>query len=717
MAIERYKRTETIQPAGVVSGSGFRAEAEAWGQVGRTSSMAQEAIVNIGAQHAEAEGEQEGEKAVWVDPNTGKPQIVGTLPEGTRPYAVAYRKAAEARYQAELGLSSITKAQEVSQANAGNPEGFRNAWQGYIDGITESVPESIRPGVNLLLKEQGVKHYYQMQQEDFARTQGEAKVATSNLFDAIERDVSDTLMKSGLAGGSPEFMSQKRSQVAGLIGDQVRAGIFTPEEANARLQDYDFRTERALITGEAVLMAKDGKADQVQGLLDEYVRSPNGKVDDYRRGQISDYARGVVSTELAKAKAENTAAMDFAKRQVKDAQEVWWKGESHSLDDQQVLRIAQSTGDPAIIADTQAALAARVTMKQYSLLSPQQQEAALSKEQLAENQTGDTLKLRENLETIYNQTITAVESGDTLQLAHSRGLVSMDPIDPANPLTMQKRAKDIATVDQNMTAQSNPLVPAEKEQFIRLFDGMDSEGKIALYGSLKENMGHDIALRAMRQLGQERPAMALAMAVSDDAPEVSRKILMGDLALQADKNVLGTLASGSTFPAAFQDYVGSAIQGDDTLRNAVFQAAQSVYADNVKRNPDLRSDENFQKAIDYVTGGVAEYNGFKTIVPKRGMTGDDFEDLIDGMDDAAFRKAAGGHKLVTLGGDEISADMIHSKGTMEWIGEGQYILKLSISDTLYGQTVFLADDKGLIKDEWGRPVPAELDLMPFVGGR
>jgi hypothetical protein len=239
MAIERYKRTETIQPAGVVSGSGFRAEAEAWGQVGRTSSMAQEAIVNIGAQHAEAEGEQEGEKAVWVDPNTGKPQIVGTLPEGTRPYAVAYRKAAEARYQAELGLSSITKAQEVSQANAGNPEGFRNAWQGYIDGITESVPESIRPGVNLLLKEQGVKHYYQMQQEDFARTQGEAKVATSNLFDAIERDVSDTLMKSGLAGGSPEFMSQKRSQVAGLIGDQVRAGIFTPEEPNARLQDYD----------------------------------------------------------------------------------------------------------------------------------------------------------------------------------------------------------------------------------------------------------------------------------------------------------------------------------------------------------------------------------------------------------------------------------------------------------------------------------------------
>lgn len=717
MAIERYKRTETIQPAGVVSGSAFRAEAEAWGQVGRTASLLQDQIVEYGSKQAALKGEQEGEKAVWVDPETGKPQIVGTLPDGSRPYAVAYRQAAEARYQAELGLSSITKAQEISQANAGNPEGFRNAWAGYIQGISESVPQSIRPGVELLLKEQGVKHYYKMQQEDFARTQGEARVATTNLFDALERDVSDTLMTSGLAGGTPEYMAQKRSQVAGLIGDQVRAGIFTPEEANTRLQDYDFRTERAMVTGEAVLMAKEGKADQVQGLLDEYVRSPNGKVDDYRRNQISDYAKGVVATELAKAKAQNTAAMDFAKRQVKDAQEVWWKGETHAMDDQEVLRIAQSTGDPAIIADTQAALAARVTMKEYSLLSPQNQEAALSKAMDEQNQTGDTLKLRENLETIYKETMTAVESGDTLQVAHNRGLITMDPIDPTNPLTMQKRAKDVAQVDQNMTAQSNPLVPAEKEQFIRLFDGMDSEGKIAMYRDMQKNMGDELTQRAMRQLGQERPAMALAMSMSDDAPEVARKILMGDLALQADKNVLGALDSGSTFPAAFQEYVGSAIQGDDTLRNAVFQSAQAVYADAAKRNPDRRSEKDFQSAIDQVVGGIAEYNGFKTVVPKRGMSSDDFEDLVDSMDDAAFRKAAGGRKLVTMSGQEVSADLIHSKGTMEWIGDGQYILKLSISDTLYGQTVFLADDKGLIKDEWDRPVPAELNLLPFVGGQ
>lgn len=710
MAMKRYERQDSIQEAGVVRASGLRAVAESWDAVGKAGAEVADIGYKERLQQAEMKGEQEGEKAVWVDPDTNIPQVVGTLPEGTRPYAVAYRRAAEARYQAELGLSSFTKAAEISNANAGNPEGFRNSWSGYVKGVTDSVPEPLRAGTDVLLKEIGVKHYYKMQMEDFERTKSEAKVSTLNLVDAFERDAVDTLRETGLAGGTPEFVQGKLGLVEGLLNDQVRAGILSPEEANSRLQDHKFRLVRGMISGEAIKMAKDGKAANVPAFLDEFQRTSSEMTDDYQRNLIAEFARGEVATELARAKAEASAVQEAAKKQVKDFTEVSWKGENYALDDAQMLRIAEASGDAALVADAKAAASARATMREFSVLSPQEQASALTEIESGDGHTGDTLKLKEKLEGIYKETQSALDSKDTLQLAQRRGLITVDPLDFSNPATLTKRASDIAKVDQQMGVASNPLLPAEKEQLIKSFDGLDSDGKILLYGTLKQSMTEDVALRAMRQLGQDRPAMALSMAMSDEAPEVARTILMGDLALQADENVL---AGETDLPGMFNENIGNAIQGDDTLRNAVFHSAKAYYAQQKSRGQATTFDD----AITAVTGGIAEYNGHKTIVPKRGMTGDGFEDLIDGLDDADMSQAVGGHKIVALDGKPVSAELVHSRGIFEWVGGGSYILKINIGNTSTGKTVFLADDKGgLLKDEWDRPIPAELDLTPFVGG-
>jgi len=710
MAIQRYEPTVSIEHGRIASATGLRAVAENWAEVGRTGAKVADIASSEMEKQARLAGQKEGQQAVWVDPETGTPKVVGTLPDGTRPYAEEYRKAAEADYQSKLGVSALVKAGELANANVGNPEGFRNAWSGYIKGTVDSVPDDLKPGVETLLMREGARHYYTMQQEDFQRTQGQAKVSAMNLADMQEKTTVDMLRNAGLAGGTPEFLAQQRATLEGLMNDQVHYGIISPEEASQRLKDYDFRTERGMIAGEAIKMAKAGQADKVQGFLNEYVRSSNKNVDDYQRNMISDYARGEVATELAKAKAESSAAQEAAKKQVNDAADVWWKGENYALDDAQVIRIADATGDARLAEEARSALAARTAIKDFSLMSGPEQEAALSQSRKGGGETPDTLKLRDKLDSIYKETQSALDTGDTLALATRRGLVTADPIDPANPDTLKKRAEDVAKVDLQMGGVSNPLLPVEKDQLIKLFDGMDSEGKVQLYGSLKAGMGDDLASRALRQIGQKRPAMALAMGISDDAPEVSRSILMGDLALEADKQLLaGDLTN---FADTFSSKVGTAVQGDDTLRNAIYEGAKAVYAESKKRGKEL----SFEDAIDQVTGGVAEYNGTKTIVPKRGMDSDGFEDLIDGMDDAKFRSAAGG-KLLALNGKEVSADLIHSRGVFEWVGDGHYILKLKINDSLSGQTVFVADEKGnIIKDKWGRPVPAELNLKPLVGG-
>lgn len=718
MPLTKYERKDSISQQSVIPASGFAATAAAWDEVGKTSSLIGRMATEQGVKHAQQSGQQEGQKAIWVDPDTNVPHVVGTLPEGTRPYAIEYRKAAEGRYQAELGLSSFAKVSELGNQYSSDPEAFRHSWAGYAKGVTENLPDEIKPGTDLLLKEIGVKKYYEIQQEDFQRTKQEGKVATLNLVDAFEKDSVDTLRSSGLAGGSPEFLHDKFNQAHSLLSDQVNSGILTPQEGNTRYQDFKFRMMRGMISGEAIKMVtgdkpvKDGDVDK---FLDNFKRTPSQDVDDFQRDQITNFAKGEVATELSKLRAKQNEVIGAAKRQAKDAQDTWWKGENYALDEQQVMRIAEFTGDSEVVANTYAALNAKSTIKGFNSLSPQEQEAKMAElNKPGAEQTPDTLKLREKLETEYTKTSKAVESGETLQLASGRGLVTTDPIDFANPATLQKRASDVANVDQIMGAQSKPLLPAEKEKTIRLLDGSDSEGKIDIYRNMKENMGQEITMRAMRQIGQDRPAAAMAMTLSDDAPDVARTILMGDLALKADKTILGESGQYNT---GFQNYIGTALQGDDTLRNAVYHSALAVQADGKKRNPDLGLGD-FEKAIDTVTGGIAEYHNFKTIVPKRGMSSGDFEDLVDGLSTEQFRQAAGGHKLVTLSGQEVVASTITGgkRGIFEWVGDGQYILKLNINNSLSGQTVFMANEKGeLIKDESGRPVPAELNLKSFVG--
>jgi hypothetical protein len=714
MPIDRYTQSASVQREGIVSASGIRAGGDNWAEVGRVANQISNTAYQDGLREAQVAGEREGQKAVWVDPETNKPQVVGTLPEGSRPYAQAYRAAAEGRYNAELGVSSMAKVMELNEANRGNPEGFRNSWAGYIKGITENVPAEMKPEVDLLLKDLGTKHYYKMQKDDYERTLDEAKVSTFNLVDALEKDTVDTVRNTGLAGGTPEFMGQKLNQMEGLLDAQVKRGVISPQEKNERLKDHKLRLVRGTISGEVIKMAKAGKAGEVDQFLDEFRLSHSDLVDDYQRNQISDYARGEITTYLAKAKAEKNTAIEAAKRQVKDFTQVSLKGETYTMDDQQIMKIAESTGDPEAIQDVQAAMTTRVAMKQFSLMSPQEQEAALTKEKANQAQTPDTLKLRENLEGIYGETMSAVKSGDTIQLAARRGLIEYDPLDPANPVTLSKRAQDIAKIDSMMGAESNPLVPAEKEKLIKLFDGLDSEGKIAMYGTLKSNMGSDVAQRAMKQLGQERPAMAYAMGLSDDAPEIARNILMGDLALQVDKTMLG---DSGAYQDMFRDFTGTALQGDDVYRDAVYHSALAVYANMVKRDPSIASrddaknnSEAFQKAIQAVTGGVAEYNGVKTIAPRRGMSPDDFEDMIDSLSDEQFQRAAGGKKLVAFNGQPVDSALIRSKGVFEWNGDGKYTLRLKVGGE-HGGTVFQTDDEGqIVKDQWGRPVPAEIDL-------
>ena len=152
------------------------------------------------------------------------------------------------------------------------------------------------------------------------------------------------------------------------------------------------------------------------------------------------------------------------------------------------------------------------------------------------------------------------------------------------------------------------------------------------------------------------------------------------------------------------------------MRNAAYEAAKSLYAERKKRGENL-TPADFSKVVDRVTGGVAEVNGFKTVVPVRGMDEDGFKRLIDKMTTADFIRAAGGKKLVTSNGEEVPASLIQDSGIFEWVGNGQYLLSIDIGSISNGRAVYLADEKGnILKDKQG-PLDALLDMRALAGGQ
>ncbi len=307
MPLETYNRSTSIEPGRIVSGAGYESVSRMWDNVGRLSNNITDTAFTFADKNQKAleqEGKQAGEKAVWVDPDTNQPQVVGTLPEGTRPYALAYRKAAEARYTAQLGLSSLTKLSDISNANSTNPESFRASWDGYSKGITDSVPEEFKNGVDLLLKEMGVREYYKLQTKDFERTKQEAEISTFNLVDSLERNTVDSLRNTGLAGGTPEFLQGKIAETKALLDDQIQAGIITPAQGNERLKNFQQSLVRGVVTGEVLKLTDAKNVSGAKKFLEDFVRTPNDMVNDVERNRIADYAYNEISAHVAKSNTQ-----------------------------------------------------------------------------------------------------------------------------------------------------------------------------------------------------------------------------------------------------------------------------------------------------------------------------------------------------------------------------------------------------------------------------
>ncbi len=122
------------------------------------------------------------------------------------------------------------------------------------------------------------------------------------------------------------------------------------------------------------------------------------------------------------------------------------------------------------------------------------------------------------------------------------------------------------------------------------------------------------------------------------------------------------------------DVLGEAFSADPNAHNAVVQSALALDAERRFLAGKIGKSEfdsgGFQRALLDVTGGIVKWNGRKVVVPVRGMSESQFDNLMDWLSDADLERAGGLPR--TRNGERITAELLRKHGSLDSLGDGVY---------------------------------------------
>lgn len=281
-----------------------------------------------------------------------------------------------------------------------------------------------------------------------------------------------------------------------------------------------------------------------------------------------------------------------------------------------------------------------------------------------------------------------------------------DPAQLAGGLAQRQKIADVVG-QRFQTGPVSALRPAERQAVATAWQGADTNGKLALLGAMTQSLKPDTLMATLAGFADKAETLPLAVAgaLSATAPEVGAAVVRGTEALKTnpkfafDRNTSeAKAATDGTFPAtALAPTMTAAWQ-------AHLDAARAVYADASARAGDTSGAFNadrWQAAIDQVTGGTVEFNGQKTVTPRRGIDQARFDEVMAALPDAAL---VGG---MTPDGAPLNADFIRRRGKLQGTADGRYVITI-------GDTGAYALAVPRTPSEAGVSGAFELDLRPWL---
>lgn len=278
----------------------------------------------------------------------------------------------------------------------------------------------------------------------------------------------------------------------------------------------------------------------------------------------------------------------------------------------------------------------------------------------------------------------ALES-DPIGYAVNRGMVpAPPPLDLAAPdtwaATFQSLQRGVDVLQaRGEVGNISALRPEMLGQVTRMLDTATPQQSVQLLSSMSANMRPDTYKATLGKLyasGQGRAA-ATAGALAPYNPAAAEGILRGQLLLKENPLLAPKNTDDNRLQVDDMLPPGAMAPGYEASRQFLIDSATARYADLSQQAADTSGELNpdrMQQAIDEVTGGVLDMNGYPVIAPTYGMTQDDFDKRLSQLTPADLEGA------ITSSGQRVTMDDLMSQGRLRAVADGRYILEFGRPD-------------------------------------
>lgn len=275
---------------------------------------------------------------------------------------------------------------------------------------------------------------------------------------------------------------------------------------------------------------------------------------------------------------------------------------------------------------------------------------------------------------------------DPIGYAATRGLSAPPPaLDVAQPDTwagtFQSLQKSVDVLQaRGEVGNISALRPEMLSQVTRMFDTATPAESVRLLGSMAQNLRPETYKATLSKLyssGQGRAA-ATAGALVGENPAVAEGILRGQMLLKENPNFAPKKTDDNALAVDEKLPIQAFAAGQEVSRQFLLESATARYADLSNQAGDTSAEFNdtrMQQAIDEVTGGVVDMNGYSVIVPRYGMTQDDFDKRLSQLNDDDL---AG---VVATNGSAVRARDVRDQARLRAVADGRYIVEFGRPDS------------------------------------
>jgi hypothetical protein len=473
--------------------------------------------------------------------------------------------------------------------------------------------------------------------------------------------------------------------------DPTRSGNFEPTDMERISQDWAERMEEAAIMG-----GFDRAGDKEKYLAAFEKRERGRKGSPFSMDQVDQLANRM-QVEINKADARTNAAKSQLSKQITEAEKVFEAGKTPS----NLLPLRKAAANfPDLLGKLDAAQQDMRHAATFGALKPVDQRAVLNKLQNVKEASAREVELQKRLERIHTDTVQLLQN-DPVQLLSRNQVMDVTPIDLANPASFADRADEAATLQAYYGIRHHGLTEAEVSGLSQILEANTADANAAYLGAIRGGMDDDRLTALLKELMPKNPEFAAAAGIADTRPDIAADILRGVDILKTETGITPPAADILTIT---DDYFGDAVTGGNRAmleRAAVALDAQRRARAGLKSKDQFDPDD-FEQALDDITGGVYRWHGKKIIAPAPGVDQDTFEDMVDALTQ-----------------DDIKGAMIPDPltGLLRQVDIAQFRKVAKLQSTSAGRyLIFLGD--GFLQDEAGKPY--ELDLgakLPDLNAR